>query len=72
MMWGHDLPIADILALKPGGYFTVKPAERGQVVSVHIPGEPVTQYLCASPGMANQLRIQLSEAGLAGYVEVSA
>ena len=69
MIWGREFSLADHLALKPKGYFTVKTADKGQIVSVQRPGQPVEQYLCASPGVANQLRMALTDEGLCGYVE---
>lgn len=72
MSWADDLSIPDQLTLKRNGYFTVSTVETGQLITIHRPGEPVEKYLCPSPGVANQLSIELSAMGLTGYKEGSA
>lgn len=67
-MWGSDIPIPDMLALKPGGYFTIEHTSEGEVISIYIPGEEVVRLRCASRGVANRVRLELSDMGLTGYI----
>lgn len=69
MTWLRDLSIPDQLALEPKGFFRVETTRRGQLITINRPDQPVERYLCPSPGIANQLRQQLSDKGLAGFVE---
>jgi len=68
-MWGRDLCIDDLLALKKAGHFRIEKAQGRQIVAIIRPGEPVERFVCPSPGIANQLRLQQSDEGLAGFVE---
>jgi len=51
------------------GHFRIAPAAGGFVVSVFLPGEPVQRIVCATPGIANRVKSQISDAGLTGYIE---
>jgi len=68
-MGGLTLSIDDLLSLKKAGHFRIETADGRQVVTINRPGEPVQRFLCPSPGIANQLRLHLSDEGLTGYVE---
>jgi hypothetical protein len=71
-VWGRALSIDDLLTLKPRGHFRVE-RQGGQIfVVVNRPGEPTLAFPATSPGHANQMRLQLSAEGLAGYIEGSA
>lgn len=69
MSWARDLSIDDFLALKKAGHYRIEEVDGGHIVSIHRPGEPIERYLCTSPGIANQLRIHLSDMGLTGFIE---
>lgn len=69
MSWGRDLPLDDLLTLKPKGHFRIKTVSGQIVCAIHMPGEPTQVMTCPSPGVANQLAIKLTDAGLAGFVE---
>ena len=61
--------IEDELAYKRGGHFRVAIATDGAAtITVERPGEPVEFLHCATPGLANQTGLQLSDMGLTGYV----
>ena len=68
-MWGLDLDIDDLLALKKAGHFRIETAQGRQILIVNRPGEPVQRIICPSPGVANQIRLALSDEGLTGYVQ---
>jgi hypothetical protein len=67
-MWGRDLSIDDLLALKPGSFRIEAAADGRQIVTITRPDEPVERFVAPSPGIANQLRIRLAD-GLAGFIE---
>lgn len=67
-MWGLDLSIEEMLALKKAGHFRIETVNGRQVVTITRPGEPVERFVCPSPGIANQLRLQLAD-GMAGFVQ---
>lgn len=69
MIFGRNLSIDDLLALKPNGHFRIETTEGGLMVSIYQPGEPVERYLCPSPGVANQLGQKLTDMGLTGFIE---
>lgn len=63
------LSIEDMLALKPGGHFRIEAVRGGGVmITIDVPGEEQEYILCASMGHANAARMQLTDAGLTGYV----
>lgn len=63
------LSIDDLLARKPAGHFRVEHMPNGRaVITVHRTGEPEEVIFCVSPGHANQARMQLTDAGLTGFV----
>ena len=68
-MWGADLCIADLLALKKHGHFRIETVNGRQIVTINRPGEDVQRFVCPSPGIANQLRLILSDEGMAGFIE---
>lgn len=61
--------IADFLLLKPKGSFRIDKDNGGYLIAVCPPDEPEEYYTCATPGLANQLRMHFTEAGMTGYVE---
>lgn len=64
-----DLSIDDMLLLKPGGHFRIKAVRGGGVlITIDVPGEPQEYIMCVSMGHANAARMQLTDAGLTGYV----
>lgn len=66
----HD--IEGLLLLKPKGVFEIQPTPGGRaVVSIYRPGEPEEQVFCVSRGHANQVRQELSDAGMTGLVGYS-
>lgn len=68
-MMAREFTIEDLLALKPGGSYRIDPSADGrQFITVNWPDGRVEHYTCHSPGIANQLRLHLSNEGLAGYV----
>lgn len=64
--------IDDLLALKPGGHYRIEAVAGRQVITVHRVGEPLEVIFCLSAGHANQVRLALSDEGLAGFVVGSA
>lgn len=64
-----DLPIPDMLELKPKGHFRVWLSEGRWIVTVHRPSLPPQHLVCFSIGHANQIRQALTDEGLAGYVD---
>lgn len=56
------------LAAKPAGHFVVERWGNGFAINIHRAGEPVETILARTPGQVNQLRQQLSDAGLCGFV----
>ena len=63
------LNIDDMLALKPGGVFRIEAArDGGALITIDVPGEPQEYIVCVSMGHANAARMQLTDAGLTGYV----
>ena len=70
MSWiAQHLSIENLLALKKAGSFRIETVNGRTFITVHRPGEDVQRYLCASPGVANQARLILSDEGMAGYIE---
>lgn len=68
-MMAREFTVADLLALKPGGSFTIEAAADGrQLITINWPDGNVDRYNCPSPGLANQLRLKLSDDGLAGFI----
>ena len=64
--------IADFLLLKPKGSFRIDKDSGHYLITVCPPGEPDERYFCATPGLANQLRLYFSDLGMAGFVEGAA
>ncbi|MDS9468706.1 hypothetical protein RGQ15_14160 [Paracoccus sp. MBLB3053] len=63
------LSLADRLSMRPKGWFHIEKAEGRDVITVHRPDALDEVIICVSPGHANQVRQQLSDAGLTGLVE---
>ncbi|RMC35781.1 hypothetical protein C9E81_09020 [Paracoccus alkanivorans] len=63
------LSLADSLSLKPQGYFRIETRFGETTITVHRPGELEQVIICLSPGHANQLRQELSDAGMCGLIE---
>lgn len=61
----------EFLALKPKGHFRIENIGGRAVITVNRPGELEEIILCVSIGHANQVRQQLSDEGLIGFVEDS-
>lgn len=59
--------IADWLAAKPAGHFTIERWGTGWAINIHQTGRPVETILVRTPGEVNRLRQQLSDAGMTGY-----
>ena len=68
-MWGLDICIDDLLALKKAGHFRIETVNGQQIITVNRPGEFAQRFVCPSPGIANQIRLALSDEGLTGYVQ---
>ncbi|WP_243698585.1 hypothetical protein [Paracoccus alkanivorans] len=71
-IWGGAiarLSLADSLSLKPQGYFRIETRFGETTITVHRPGELEQVIICLSPGHANQLRQELSDAGMCGLIE---
>jgi hypothetical protein len=60
--------IDDVLALKPKGVFRIENIGRRTVITVHRTGEPEEVIICMSPGHANRVRQELTDAGMTGLV----
>ncbi|QFT62072.1 hypothetical protein [Roseivivax sp. THAF30] len=69
MNWLANVSLDELLQLKPKGFYRIANVEGRTVFTICRPDEPPEQYLCASPGIANQLRMSLTDEGLAGFVE---
>lgn len=68
MSW-DSVPLLDRLRMKTGGLFIIRPCAGGFALAAHRPGEPSEETFCATPGLANQRRLPLSDAGLCGFIE---
>lgn len=71
-IWGDtiaSLKLEDSLWLKPKGWFQIETRDGETTLTVYPPGEPEYVIICLSPGHANQLRQELSDAGMAGLIK---
>lgn len=71
-IWGEaiaSLGLGTTLRLKPKGYYRISADGARTLISIHRPGEPDTFVTCVSPGHANRVRQELSDMGLAGFIE---
>lgn len=71
-IWGGaiaSLGLEATLTLKPQGWFRVETNDGMIMLVVHRPGCSPETTLCLSPGHANQLRLSLSDEGMAGLIE---
>lgn len=63
------LSLEESLGLKPRGWFKIDLLADPITITVNCPGQPENTIICASPGHANQLRQELSDAGMAGLIK---
>lgn len=71
-IWGDAiamLGLGDTLRLKPKGWYHVEPGDGWIKITIYRPGKPEEVVLCVSPGHANQVRLELSDQGMAGLIE---
>jgi len=65
------LDVEDLIALKAGGHFRIDPHGARCLLTIQRDGEPAEHIVCPTAGRANQLRIALSDEGLAGFVSTA-
>lgn len=63
------LTMDEFLILKKKGHFRVQNVDGRPVITVHRTGQLEETIFCLSPGHANQVKIQLSDEGLTGFIE---
>ena len=71
-IWGDtiaSLKLEDSLWLKPKGWFQIDIRAGETTLTVYPPDRPEYEIVCLSPGHANQLRQELSDAGMAGLIK---
>lgn len=71
-IWGDafaTLSLAESLQYRPQGWYHVQTISGETAITIYRPGQPEEVILCLSPGHANQLRQELTDAGMCGLIE---
>lgn len=63
--------IEEFLALKPKGHYRIFTLNGRAAITINWPDREPETYYCFSFGLANQLRQQLTDRGMTGFVEGS-